>query len=113
MADLYTLNKTVIPDFYPLPLPETIIAFLISKRFITVMDIKLSFHQYSIYLNHRDRFIIISHRGLEYFIITLIEFRNNLMYIQRFINKLLRNYPFAWCYIDDIVIFLDTAPEYI
>ena len=113
MANLRVLNKTAIPDTYPLPLPEMIMAFLIGKRFITVMNIKLSFHQYGIYLNHRDRFTIISHRGLEYLIITLIGFRNNPAHIQRFMDKLLKNYPFAHYYIDDIVIFSDTGPEYI
>ena len=81
MANLRALNKTAIPDIYPLPLPKTIMAFLIGKRFITVVDIKSSFYQYGVYLNHQDRFIIISHRGLEYLIITFIRFRNNLMYI--------------------------------
>ena len=44
VADLRVLNKTAIPDIYLLPLPETIMAFLIGKRFITVVDIKLSFY---------------------------------------------------------------------
>ena len=74
MADLRALNKTVIPDTYLLPLPEIIIAFLISKWFITVVDIKLSFYQYGVYLNHRDYFMIMSYYGLEYLIITLIGF---------------------------------------
>ena len=95
MADLRALNKTAIPDAYPLPLPETIMASLIGKRFITVVDIKSFFYQYGVYPNHRDRFIIISYRGLEYLIITLMGFRNNPIYIQRFMDKLLKNYPFA------------------
>ena len=81
MANLHALNKITIPDTYPLPLPETIITSLIGKRFITVVDIKLSFHQYNIYPNHQDRFTITSHRGLEYLIITLMGFRNNPIYI--------------------------------
>ena len=44
MADLHALNKTVILNIYLLPLPETIVAFLIHKRFITVVNIKLSFY---------------------------------------------------------------------
>ena len=44
MANLRALNKAAIPDAYLLPLPESIMAFLIGKRFITVVDIKLSFH---------------------------------------------------------------------
>ena len=44
MANLRALNKAAIPDVYPLPLPEIIITSLIGKRFITVVDIKLSFH---------------------------------------------------------------------
>ena len=78
MVNLYALNKITISNIYPLPLPEIIMAFLIGKRFIIVVNMKLSFHQYGIYLNHRDRFIIISYRGLKYLIIALIEFRNNL-----------------------------------
>ena len=113
IANLHALNKTAIPDIYSLPLPESIIAFLISKRFITVVDIKLSFYQYGIYFNHQDRFIITSHYGLEYLIITLIRFQNNPTHIQRFINKLLRNFPFAQYYINNIVIFSDTGPKYI
>ena len=44
MANLRVLNKTVIPDIYLLPLPEIIMASLIGKRFITVVNIKLSFY---------------------------------------------------------------------
>ena len=81
MANLRALNKTTIPDTYPLPLPKTIMASLIGKRFITVVDIKLSFYQYGIHPDHRNHFIIISHRGLKYLIITLIRFWNNLIHI--------------------------------
>ena len=44
VADLRVLNKAIIPDIYPLPLPEIIITFLIGKRFIMVMNIKLFFY---------------------------------------------------------------------
>ena len=113
MANLRVLNKAAIPDTYPLPLPETIMASLIGKRFITVINIKLSFYQYGIYPDYRNRFTIISHRGLEYLIIAFIGFQNNPTYIQRFMDKLLRNYPFARYYINDIIIISDTGPEHI
>ena len=82
VINLHVLNKTAILDTYPLPLPEIIITSLINKRFIIVVDIKLSFYEYGIYLNHRDRFIIISHCGLEYLIITFMGFQNIPVYIQ-------------------------------
>ena len=44
VANLRALNKAAIPDVYPLPLPETIMASLINKRFIIVVNIKLSFY---------------------------------------------------------------------
>ena len=44
VANLRVLNKTAIPDAYLLPLSEIIMAFLIGKGFITVVDIKLSFY---------------------------------------------------------------------
>ena len=77
VADLRVLNKAAIPDAYPLPLLEIIMAFLIGKRFITVVNIKLSFYQYGIYPDYRNRFTIISYRGLECLTIALIGFRNN------------------------------------
>ena len=88
-------------------------ASLIGKRFITVVDIKLSFHQYGIHPDHQNRFIITSYCGLEYLIIALIRFRNNPVHVQRFMDKLLKNYLFARYYINNIVIFLDTGPEYV
>ena len=44
VVHLRALNKATILDVYPLPLPETIMASLIGKRFITVVNIKLSFY---------------------------------------------------------------------
>ena len=113
VANLHALNKTAIPDTYPLPLPEIIMASLIGKRFITMVNIKLSFHQYGVHPDHRNRFTIISYYGLEYLTIAFIRFRNNPTHIQRFINKLLKNYPFTQYYIDNIIIFSNTGPEYI
>ena len=81
VADLRVLNKVIISDVYLLPLLEIIMAFLIGKRFITVVNIKLSFYQYGVYFNHRDYFTIIFYRDLEYLIITLIGFRNSPAYI--------------------------------
>ena len=81
MANLHALNKITIPNVYLLPLPESIITSLIGKRFITVVNIKLFFYQYGVHPNHRDRFIIISYRGLKYLIIAFIEFQNNPAYI--------------------------------
>ena len=45
--------------------------------------------------------------------ITFIKFRNSPAYVQRFMNKLLRNYPFARYYINDIMILSDTGSKYI
>lgn len=113
VADLRALNKAAIPDAYPLPLPETIMASLIGKRYITVIDIKSSFHQYGVHPDHQDRFTITSHRGLERSTVALMGFRNSPAHVQRFMDQLLRNYPFARCYIDDIVIFSDTGREHV
>ena len=77
MANLHALNKAVIPDAYPLPLPEMIMAFLINKRFITVVNIKLSFYQYGVHPDHRNCFTITFYRGLEYLIVALMGFRNS------------------------------------
>jgi uncharacterized membrane protein len=44
----------------------------------------------------------------------LIGFKNSLLYIQRFIDRLLKDYcEFCYVFIDDIVIFSNTYKEYI
>jgi uncharacterized membrane protein len=78
------------------------------------VDVSSFFFQLFVYPDYKDYFIFISHRGLERSKVLLIGFRNSLLYIQRFIDRLLKDYyEFYYIFIDDIVIFSNTYEKHI
>ncbi|RWA03570.1 hypothetical protein EKO27_g11536 [Xylaria grammica] len=111
--DLRNLNRIAVPDNYPLPLQANVINALKGKKFITIVDATGFFHQFSVHPDYRDRFTIISPRGLERSKVALMGFRNTPAYAQRFMDKLLRDYDhYCKAFIDDICIFSNTAEEH-
>lgn len=114
VIDMRALNKVVVPDNYPLPLQETMINCLRGKKFITAIDASSFFYQFGVYPPHRDRFTIITPRGLERSKVALMGFRNSPAHTQRFMDRLFDKCKhFCRGYIDDIVIFSDTAEDHI
>ena len=81
VIDLRPLNRVTIPDNYPLPLQSDMINALRGKQFITAIDATSFFYQFGVYLPHRDRFIVISPRGLEQPKVCLIGYRNSPAYV--------------------------------
>ena len=80
VIDLRVLNRVAVPDNYPLPLQSEIIAALRSKKFITAIDATSFFYQFGVYPPYRDRFTLISPRGLERLTVALIGYRNSPAY---------------------------------
>lgn len=113
VIDLRGLNKIAVPDNYPLPLQAEIINSLRGKQFITVVDATSFFYQFGVYPFHRDRFTLISPRGLERSTVALMGFRNSPAYTQRFMDQLLQtSSSFCRAFIDDIVIFSDNLDKH-
>jgi hypothetical protein len=114
VIDLRTLNKVTVPDNYPLPLQSDIISCLRGKQFITAIDATSFFYQFDVYPEHRDRFTLISPRGLEQPKVCLMGYRNTPAYVQRYMDQLLRPHAsFARAFIDDIIIFGDDAEDHL
>ncbi|KAL8366740.1 hypothetical protein RB595_010549 [Gaeumannomyces hyphopodioides] len=113
VVDLRPVNKVAVPDAYPLPLQADVIDALRGKLYITIIDATAFFHQFLVWPKHRNRFTIVSHRGLERSLVAMMGFKNSPAYAQRFMDTLLRAYRhFARAFIDDIVIFSDTFEEH-
>lgn len=114
VIDLRALNRVTVPDNYPLPLQAEIIGCLRGKKFITVIDATSFFYQFGVYPPHRNRFTLISPRGLEQPTVALMGYRNSPAYVQRFMDRLLQGRAhFCRAFIDDIVIFSDTAEDHL
>ncbi|KAH6603966.1 hypothetical protein Trco_007412 [Trichoderma cornu-damae] len=113
VVDLRPLNKLTVPDIYPIPSQEDIIASLRGKRYITVLDASAFFHQLPIYSKHKDRMVLISPRGLEMSHVVIMGYKNSPPFAQRFMDQKLYPYRhFARAYIDDVVISSDTFEEH-
>lgn len=80
VIDLRGLNKIAVPDNYPLPLQSDIINSLRGKQYITAVDATSFFYQFGVYPPYRDRFTLISPRGLERSTVALMGFRNLPVY---------------------------------
>ncbi|SCO14500.1 related to TY3B-TY3B protein [Fusarium fujikuroi] len=113
VVNLRALNKVTIPDSYPLPRQEDVIAALRGATHISAINASSFFFQFGVALEHQDRFTITSHRGLERSTIAPIGFCNSPAYAQRYIDRLLRPYrSFCRAFINDIVIFSKSAAEH-
>jgi hypothetical protein len=113
VIDLRPLNRVAVPDSYPLPLQAEVIQSIRGKLFISVIDATAFFHQFLVHPDYRDRFTIISHRGIEQSAVALMGYKNSPAYVQRFMDKLLSPHrTYCRAFIDDIVIFSDSADEH-
>ena len=114
VVDIRTLNKITVPNVYPVPSQSDIINAVQGCRYISVVDYSSFFYQWRVYRVYRHRLAVVSHRGQEVFNVAVIGYRNLLAYVQRIIDKILRQERgFSRAYVDDIVIFSRTLEEHI
>ena len=107
------LNKIIVSNNHLIPLQKNIVIVIQGCIFISVIDCSGQFHLFLIRKNHRQRFIIVSHKGFEHFNVAAMGFKNSISYVQRKMNGFLRPYRhFARCYIDNIMIFFRSAKEH-
>jgi hypothetical protein len=114
VVDLRQLNKVAVPDSYPLPLVTDVMDSVRGKKFLTIVDATSFFFQFLVHPQHRDRFTIVSHRGLERSTVALMGFRNSPAYAQRFMDQLLKEHKtYCRAFIDDIIIYSDSFDEHL
>jgi Reverse transcriptase (RNA-dependent DNA polymerase) len=72
------------------------------------------FYQWRVAKKDREKFTIISHRGLETSNVAIMGYKGSPPYVQRMMDLIFRPYKsFARCYVDDIVVFSKTLDEHI
>ena len=113
VVDNRILNQMALSDIYPLPLQSDIIALAQGCPFITVIDCASFFYQWRVHPSDRHKLTVMSHRGQEHFNVCTMGFKNSPAYVQRQIDLLLRKYPWARAYIDDVVIASKTLDEHV
>lgn len=113
VVDIRGLNAAVSLDSYPLPRQDDVINLLKNCQWISTFDLTASFFQRRVVEADRWKLGVISHRGVEVLHVAPMGFKNSAQHMQRLMDKVLRNFPFARCYVDDIVVFSRTFDEHI
>src|SRR5277367_4270291 len=112
VVDIRGLNQVTRTDVYPLPLQSDVIAVAQGCKYITVVDCASFFYQWRVHPSDRHKLTVISHRGQEHFNVCVMGFKNSPAYVQRCIDILLQDDPWAHAYIDDVVIASHTLEEH-
>ncbi|CZR65238.1 uncharacterized protein PAC_15138 [Phialocephala subalpina] len=114
VIDMRPINKYAIFDAYSMPRQEEVIESLRGMAFITVIDGSKFFFQFLVKEEHRDKFTVISHRGLERSKVALMSFKNSGAHAQRVMDSKLRPFHhFARAFIDDMVVFSKTKEKHL
>ena len=114
VVDIRGLNAITQPDVYALPLQNDLISAVKGCRYITVIDCASFFYQWRVHPDDRHKLTVVTHRGQESFKVTVMGYKNSPAYVQRQIDRLLRDYKvYARAYIDDVVIYSETLEEHV
>ena len=81
---------------------------------MSILDATGFFHQFLVYPAFRNRFTMVTARGLEQSHVAIMGFRNSPAYAQRFMDRLLDDHKeYCRAFIDDIVVFSETEDDHI
>lgn len=116
VVDIRGLNRITVTDAYPMPLQTDITSAVAGCPFISVMDMTSFFYQWPIAERDRHKLTVVSHRGSEYFKVAVMGFKNSPPYVQRQIDRILREYRcqlFAKAFVDDVATYSKTFEEHL
>ena len=81
VINVHNLNKLIILDIYSMSLQSEIIAMIISKNYIFVVDVTAFFYHWRIKFEHQNKLTIILHRSQKIFNIVFMRFINFIVYV--------------------------------
>ncbi|XP_031782109.1 uncharacterized protein K02A2.6-like [Nasonia vitripennis] len=111
-GDYRQLNSRTVPDRYPLPIIEDLLLALGGTIF-SVVDLKKAFYQLPIAPEDAHKTAIITPFGLFEFTRSSLGLRNAAQSLQRAMDQLLRDLPFARAYLDDIIVASNNEEEHV
>ena len=113
VVDIKKFNKIAMNDIYSLFLQSDITFNVTRCKYIIVIDVVGFFHQWFVKIENQNKFTIVSHRNPKQFNVTIMNFKNSSLYVQRQINNMFRFYKdYARAYVDNIIIFNKILKEH-
>ena len=113
VIDIRTLNKISKFDVYFMRFQQNIISIIVDSSYISIMNDVNFFHQWRVQQSNRHKLTIVNHRDSEQWNVVVMNYRNSSTYVQRQIDKLLRDYLFAREYVNDIVVFFSSLEKHL
>ncbi len=103
-GDFRQLNLITEPDKYPLPRMDDLAGRRKGCNIFTKLDLKQGYHQIPMAAADVKKTAIITPFGLFEFVRMPFGLRNAGQSFQRMMDQVLAGLPFAFCYIDDILV---------
>lgn len=114
VVDVRGLNAISVPDVYPLPHRDDLIASVFGCPFLTSVDMTASFYQFPVNPAHQDRLSVITHRGHETFKVAVMGYLNSVAHVQRFGEQEFRDFlSFLKIYVDHWLVHSQSLEEHI
>ncbi|PIO70483.1 reverse transcriptase [Teladorsagia circumcincta] len=112
--DFRPLNEVTVPDHYPLPRIEDILAKIAGHRFYTTLDLASGYMQLLLSPESQEKCGWATHRGIYQFVYLPFGLKNGGAYFSRAMSRILAGLE-ANClaYLDDIVIFDKDFPSHL
>lgn len=103
-GDYRALNSITKPDRYPVPNVQTFTRNLYGCKFFSSLDLVKAYHQIAVDPADVPKTAVITPFGLFHYLRMPFGLKNSSCTFQRFIDAVLRDCPFAFAYIDDVLI---------
>jgi len=115
VIDYKPINKVTIPDVYPIPRIDDILALLGGCSYFSVFDLAKGYFQIQMRHEDKPKTAFICHNGLWQYKRMPMGLRNAPSTFQRCVDKILGPYKGQFCavYFDDICVFSKSFEEHI